>query len=73
MNKFMLKRMIKDFTINCALATAMFVIALNYAVAVWSGEGMLWLLIFDIVCFVGDIFCAINSWEKIEKALEEYK
>ena len=73
MNRVMLKRMIKDFTINCTLATAMFVIALNYAVIVWSGEGMLWLLIFDIACFVGDIFCAIGSWKKIEKTLEEYR
>lgn len=73
MNRIMLKRMIKDFTINCALATAMFFIALNSAVAVWFDEGMLWLLIFDIVCFVGDIFCTIDSWKKIEKTLEEYK
>lgn len=73
MNKIMLKKMIKYFTINCALATAMFVTVLFYAVAVCSGEGMLWLLILDIVCFVGDIFCAINNWEKIEKTLEEYK
>ena len=73
MNKVILKKMIKDFTINCALATAMFVIALNYAMIVWFGEGMLWLLILDIVCFVGDIFCAIDSWEKIEKTLEEYR
>lgn len=73
MNRVMLKRMIKDFTINCTLATAMFVIALNYAMIVWFGEGMLWLLILDIVCFVGDIFCAIDSWKKIEKTLEEYK
>lgn len=73
MNRIMLKRMIKDFTISCALATAMFFIALNYAVAVWSGEGTLWLLILYIVCFVGDIFCAIDSWKEIEKTLEEYR
>jgi hypothetical protein len=71
MNKVKLKKMIKEFTINCALATAMFVIALSYAMIVWSCEGMLWLLILDIVCFVGDIFCAIDSWKKIEKTLEE--
>ena len=73
MDKTKLKRKIKNFATNCAMAAAMLTLALNYAMIVWFGEGMLWLLILDVVCFVGDIFCAIDSWKKIEKTLEEYR
>lgn len=70
MNKITLKRTIKSFATNCALATAMFVVILNYAMTIWLGEGMIWLLVCDILCFAGDIFCAINDWKNIKKMLE---
>ena len=71
MDKNKLKRKIKSFATNCALATAMLTLALNYAMFVWSGEGIVWLLICDIVCFAGDIFFAISDWKEIKKMLEE--
>ena len=69
MDKNKLKRKIKSFATNCALATAMLTLALNYAMFVWSGEGMVWLLIFDIACFVGNTFFAICDWKEIKKML----
>lgn len=71
MDKIKLRRKIKSFATNCALATAMLTLALNYTVFVWSGEGMVWLLICDIIIFAGDIFFAICDWKEIKKMLEE--
>lgn len=71
MDKIKLKRKIENFTTNCAIAAAMFTLALNYAIFIWSGEGMIWLLICEIICFAGDIFFAINDWKEIKKMLEE--
>lgn len=53
------------------MAAAMLTLALNYAMIVWSGDGMIWLLICDIICFIGDIFFATNDWKEIKKMLEE--
>jgi hypothetical protein len=71
MDKIKLKKKIKSFTTNCAMAAAMLTLALNYAMFVWSGEGMLWLLICDIICLAGDTFFAISDWKEIKKMLEE--
>ena len=71
MDKIKLKKRIKSFATNCAMATAMLTLALNYAMFVWSGEGMIWLLFCDIICFAGDIFFAANDWKEIKKMLEE--
>ena len=71
MDKTKLKRKIKSFATDCAIAAVMLTLALNYAMIIWSGEGMVWLLICDIICFAGDIFLAINDWKEIKKLLGE--
>ena len=71
MDKIKLKRKIKNFATNCAMAAAMFTLALDYAMIIWSGNGIIWLLISEIICFAGDTFFAINDWEEIKKMLEE--
>lgn len=71
MYKTKLKRRIKSFATNCAMATAMLTLALNYAMIIWSGKGMIWLLIWDIIFFAGDVFFAVNDWKEIKKMLEE--
>ena len=71
MDKTKLKRKIKNFATNCAMAAAMLTLALNYAMIVWSGDGMIWLLICDIICFGGDIFFATNDWKEIKTMLED--
>ena len=32
---------------------------------------MIWLLIGDIICFIGDAFFAFDDWKEIKKMLEE--
>ena len=71
MDKIKLKRKIKNFATNCAMAAAMFTLALDYAMIIWSGNGIIWLLISEIICFAGDIFFAISDWKEIKKMLEE--
>ena len=71
MDKIKLKGKIKNFATNCTMAAVMFTLALNYAIFIWSGDGMIWLLICDIICFAGDIFFAISDWKEIKKMLEE--
>ena len=71
MDKTKLKRRIKSFATNCAMAAAMLTMALNYAMIIWSCGGMIWLLICGIICFVGDIFFATDDWKEIKQMLEE--
>ena len=71
MDKTKLKRKIKNFATNCAMAAAMFTLALDYAMIIWSGNGIIWLLISEIICFTGDIFFAISDWKEIKKMLEQ--
>lgn len=71
MDKTKLKRRIESFATNCAMAAAMLTLALTYAMIVWSGEGMFWLLMCDIIGFAGDVFFATNDWKEIKKMLEE--
>lgn len=71
MDKTKLKGKIKSFATNCAISAAMFTLALSYAMIVWSGEGMIWLLICDIICLAGDVFFTTNDWKEIKKILEE--
>ena len=71
MDKTELKRKIKSFATNCAMAAAMLTLALNYVMIIWSGEGMIWLLICDIICFAGDVFFATNDWKEIKQMLED--
>ena len=70
MDKIKLKRKIKNFATNCAMAAAMLTLALDYAMIIWSGNGIIWLLFSEIICFAGDIFFAISDWKEIKKILE---
>ena len=71
MDKVKLKRKIEDFAANCVMAAVMLTVALNYAMIIWSGKGMIWLLVCDIICFAGDTFLAISDWKEIKKMLED--
>lgn len=71
MDKIKLRRKIKSFATNCVIAAAIFTMALNYTIITLFGEGMIWLLIFDIAFLAGVIFFAINDWKEIKKMLEE--
>lgn len=71
MDKIKLKRTIKNFATNCVMAAIMFTLALNYVMIIWSGQGMIWLLISEIICFAGDMFFAISDWKEIKKLLGE--
>ena len=73
MDKIKLKRKIENFATNCVMAAVMFTLALNYAIIICSGKGMIWLLICDIICFAGDTFFAISDWKEIKKMLEDDK
>ena len=73
MDKIKLKRKIKNFATNCTMAAVMFTLALDYAMIIWSGNGIIWLLFSEIICFAGDIFFAISDWKEIKKLLGESK
>ena len=70
MDKIKLKRKIKNFATNCTMAAVMFTLALDYAMIIWSGNGIIWLLFSEIICFAVDIFFAISEWKEIKKILE---
>ena len=51
MDKAKLKKKIKSFATNCAMAAAMLTLALNYAMIIWSGEGSSEVSD-NIICFI---------------------
>lgn len=71
MDDIKLKIKIKSFATNCVMAAVMLTLGLNYAMIIWSGKGMIWLLVCDIICFAGDTFFAISDWKEIKKMLED--
>lgn len=71
MDKTKLKRKIKSFATNCALAVTALMLGLIYVMIMWSGEGMIWFLIGDIICFAGDVLFAFDDWKEIKKMLED--
>lgn len=71
MDKIKLKRLIKSFTTNVALAVAMGTLALTYIPIVIQGQGMWILAACDIVCVVADTCFAVNDWKKIKAMLAE--
>ena len=71
MDKIKLKKKIKSFATSCALAATMLTLTLNYAMIMWSDEGMIWFLIGDIICFAGDVLFAFDDWKEIKKMLED--
>ena len=71
MDKIKLKRLIKSFTTNAALATAMSTLALTYIPFVILGEGLWLLAVCDVVCAVADTCFAVSDWKKIKAMLAE--
>ena len=71
MDTIKLKIKIENFATSCVMAAVMLTLALNYAMIIWSGKGMIWLLVCDIICFAGDTFFAISDWKEIKKMLED--
>ena len=71
MDKIKLKRLIKSFTTNVALAVAIGTLALTYVPIVIQGRGYLVLAICDIICAVADTCFAVSDWKKIKAMLEE--
>ena len=71
MDKTKLKKHIKSFATNAALAVAMGTLALTYIPIVIQGQGLWVLAVCDIVCAVADICFAVNDWKKIKVMLEE--
>ena len=71
MDKTKLKKHIKSFATNAALAVAMGTLALTYIPIVIQGQGLWVLAVCDIICAVADIYFAVNDWKKIKVMLEE--
>lgn len=71
MDKIKLKRLIKSFTTNVALAVAMGTLALTYIPIVIHGQGLWILAACDIVFAVVDTCFAVSDWKKIKSMLEE--
>ena len=71
MDKIKLKRLIKSFTTNVALAVAMGALALTYIPIVIQGQGMWILAACDIICAVADTCFAVSDWKKIKTMLAE--
>lgn len=71
MDKIKLKRLIKSFTTNVALAVAMGTLALTYIPIVIQGQGLWILAACDVACAVADTCFAVSDWKKIKVMLEE--
>ena len=71
MDKVMLKKYIKSFATNVALAVMMATLALTYIPLVIEGKGYLILAICDVICVVADTNFAIKDWKKIKAMLAE--
>lgn len=71
MDKIKLKKHIRNFATNVALAVAMSTLALTYIPIVIQGQGYWALAICDIVCAVADTCFAVSDWKKIKVMLAE--
>ena len=71
MDKTKLKKHIKSFATNVALAVAMSTLALTYIPLVIQGQGYWALAVCDVICAVADTCFAVNDWKKIKTMLAE--
>ena len=71
MDKVKLKKKIKSFATNVALAVAMCTLALTYIPIVIQGQGLWILVVCDVICAVADTCFAVSDWKKIKAMLEE--
>ena len=70
MDTIKLKKLIKSFTTNVALAVAMATLALIYIPLVIEGRGYLILAICDIICVAADTHFAIKDWKEVKAMLD---
>ena len=73
MDKIKLKKHIRNFATNVALAVAMSTLALTYIPIVIQGQGYWVLAICDVICAVADTCFAVSDWKKIKAMLMEEK
>ena len=71
MDKVKLKKYIKSFATNVALAAMMTTLASTYIPFVIQGQGYWALAVCDVICAVADTCFAVNDWKKIKAMLEE--
>ena len=71
MDNVKLKKKIKSFATNVALAAMMTTLALTYVPLVIEGKGYLILAICDVICAVADTCFAVSDWKKIKAMLAE--
>lgn len=71
MDKTKLKKYIKNFATNVALAVAMSTLALTYIPIVIQGQGYWALAVCDVICAVADTCFAVSDWKKIKVMLAE--
>ena len=71
MDKTKLKKHIKSFATNAALAVAMGTLALTYIPIVIQGQGYWTLAICDVICAVADTYFATNDWKEIKTMLSK--
>ena len=71
MDKTMLKKYVKSFATNVALAAMMTTLALTYIPIVIEGGGYLILAVCDVICAVADTYFAVSDWKKIKAMLAE--
>lgn len=71
MDNVKLKKNIKSFTTNVALAAMMATLALTYIPIVIQGQGYWALVVCDVICAVADTCFAVSDWKKIKAMLED--
>lgn len=71
MDKTKLKKRIKSFATNVALAVMMATLALTYIPIVIQGQGYWVLAACDVICAVADTYFAVSDWKKIKAMLAE--
>ena len=71
MDNVKLKKNIRGFATNVAVAVAMGTLALTYIPIVIQGQGYWALAVCDIICVVANIHFAVNDWKKIKTMLAE--
>ena len=71
MDKVKLKKNIKSFATNIALAVMMTTLALTYIPIVIQGQGYWALVVCDVICAVADTCFAVSDWKKIKAMLED--
>ena len=71
MDNVKLKKNIKSFATDIALATMMTTLALAYIPIVIQEQGYWALAVCDVICAVADTCFAVSDWKKIKVMLEE--